>query len=233
MPESEPDALLRALRGAVRAAQGWLAPPDTPCAHLFGLDALTVSVATSYGLEPLWHDAPHPLGPEIDDLQCALGEGPAYDAVRTGETRTEPDLANSSTTRWPALRRYADEVGALVAIPLRARARSIAVLNGYRTHAGPVTDDHLDALHLLAHHTLHLYLHTPRDVSAALRQPEADHYRFPLRHAEVHQATGMLAARLELPLSDARLRLRAYAIVHGRPLAEVAHAITTRQLRPE
>ncbi len=43
----------------------------------------------------------------------------------------------------------------------------------------------------------------------------------------------MLATQLELPLTDALLRLRTYAITHDRPLAEVAHAIATRQLRPE
>ncbi|WP_459017373.1 GAF and ANTAR domain-containing protein [Streptomyces sp. SD18] len=224
--------MLRALRRAIWAAQGTHALPDGPCAHLFGLDALTVSVPTSYGLEPLWRDGPGPLGPEIDDLQYTLGEGPAHDAVRTGETRTESDLA-ASATRWPTLRTHADQVGALVAIPLRARSRTIAVLNGYRTHPGPVTDHHLDALHLLAHHVLHLYLHTPRDAPAVLRQPEEDRYLFPLHRAEVHQATGMLATQLELPLTDALLHLRTYAITHSRPLAEVAHAITTRQLRPE
>ncbi|MGW6012890.1 GAF and ANTAR domain-containing protein [Streptomyces sp. NPDC055210] len=226
-------ALLQALRTAVRAAHRANALPEGPCAHLFGLDALTVSVTTSYGLEPLWCDAPGPFGPQIDDLQYTVKEGPAHDAVRTGETVTEPDLAASPATRWPVLRLHAGPVGALVAIPLRVKSRTIGVLNGYRTRPGPVTDDHLDALRSLAHLVLHLYLHTPRNAPATPRQPDADHHLFPLRNAEVHQATGMLATQLELPLNAAHLRLRTYAIAHDRPLTEVAHAITTRQLRPE
>jgi AmiR/NasT family two-component response regulator len=56
----------------------------------------------------------------------------------------------------------------------------------------------------------------------------------PARHpltAEVHQATGMVLAQLDVGAREAYLRLRAHAFAEGLPLSEVAHAVLTRTLR--
>ena len=52
-----------------------------------------------------------------------------------------------------------------------------------------------------------------------------------MRFREVHQATGMLIAHLNLPASAALARLRAYAFGHGRSLREVAADIVAGRLR--
>ena len=48
--------------------------------------------------------------------------------------------------------------------------------------------------------------------------------------AEVHQATGMILAQLDIPAADAFVRLRAHAFAHQRPLAEVAADVVMRRL---
>lgn len=49
--------------------------------------------------------------------------------------------------------------------------------------------------------------------------------------AEVHQATGMVSAQLELPPDDALARIRAYAFLHDKTVRAVAADIVARTLR--
>ncbi len=48
--------------------------------------------------------------------------------------------------------------------------------------------------------------------------------------AEVHQATGMILAQLDVPVQDAFVRLRAHAFAARRPLADVARDVVARRL---
>ena len=51
--------------------------------------------------------------------------------------------------------------------------------------------------------------------------------------AQVHQAAGMIAAQLDIPVTDALVRLRAHAYAQGRPVNEVALDVVERRLRLE
>ena len=48
--------------------------------------------------------------------------------------------------------------------------------------------------------------------------------------AEVHQATGMILAQLDVPAQDAFVRLRAHAFATRRPLADIARDVVARRL---
>jgi AmiR/NasT family two-component response regulator len=48
--------------------------------------------------------------------------------------------------------------------------------------------------------------------------------------AEIHQATGMVVAQLEISATDAFARLRAYAFAEQRQLADVARDVVARRL---
>jgi ANTAR domain len=50
-------------------------------------------------------------------------------------------------------------------------------------------------------------------------------------HYVVHQASGMVAAQLDVSVGHALIRLKAYAFGNGRPLAEVAEDVVARKLR--
>jgi hypothetical protein len=50
-------------------------------------------------------------------------------------------------------------------------------------------------------------------------------------HHVVHQASGMIAAQLDVNVADALVRLRAHAFANDRPLAEVAADVVARRLR--
>ena len=49
--------------------------------------------------------------------------------------------------------------------------------------------------------------------------------------AEVHQATGMVLAQLDISAEDALARLRAHAFVEQRLLIDVARDVVSRRLR--
>jgi hypothetical protein len=47
----------------------------------------------------------------------------------------------------------------------------------------------------------------------------------------VHQASGMVAAQLDVGVGQALIRLRAYAFGNDRPLTQVAEAVVEKSLR--
>ena len=51
------------------------------------------------------------------------------------------------------------------------------------------------------------------------------------KRAEIHQATGMVVAQLDLSPTDAFARLRAHAFTEGVALGDVARDVVARRLR--
>jgi hypothetical protein len=167
----------------------------------------------------------------IEQLQYDLGEGPCVDAFRQDRPVLEPDLDSPSTPRWLAFRGPAVEAGvrAVFGFPLRVGAVRLGALNLYRDRPGPLTDDqHADALILtdVAAQAL-LVLQagaTPGKIAATLEVGANFQY-------VVHQASGMVAAQLDVGVGQALVRLRAHAFGNDRPLAEVAQDVVARRLR--
>ena len=52
----------------------------------------------------------------------------------------------------------------------------------------------------------------------------------PLRRV-VHQATGMIAAQLDIAVAEALVRLRSHAYAEGRPIDDIAARVVARTLR--
>jgi AmiR/NasT family two-component response regulator len=52
-------------------------------------------------------------------------------------------------------------------------------------------------------------------------------------HFVVHNAAGMVSVQQGISITEALIRLRAYAFSHGRLLADVAEDVVARRLRPE
>lgn len=167
----------------------------------------------------------------IEELQFELGEGPCIDAYRGDRPVLEPDLARPSMTRWLAFSPPALERGvrAIFGFPLQVGSVRLGGLNLYRDRPGPLTDDqYADALVLadvVAQALLVLQANAPEGELAAALREGAD------LQAVVHQASGMVAAQLEVSVAQALIRLRAHAFGNGRPLVEVAKAVVSRDLR--
>ncbi len=167
----------------------------------------------------------------IERLQYNLGEGPCVDAFQQERPVLEPDLVHPSPARWIAFSAPAIEAGAraVFGFPLQVGAVRIGALNLYRDRPGPLSDDqHADALvsaDIAAHAILMLQADAPEGEIAAELEAGAD-FRY-----VVHQASGMVAAQLNVDLGQALVRLRAFSIGNDRPLTEVAEDVVGRRLR--
>ncbi|MFE0103320.1 ANTAR domain-containing protein [Streptomyces sp. NPDC059009] len=230
------DLLTRARRAA-RTGLGLDAAPLAGAARLIGLDALTASAAAHDGhLELLWSDPPQGLGPDLDDLQYVLGEGPTLEAVHQSHSVLVPDLTSTDPTRWPtfltAVVGGTDvAVRGVVAAPLELGAATVGVLTGYGTTPTPLSGGQLQDFHSLGRVLLLLLLHQTAPPAEHNHGDMVDGIR--LYRAEVHQATGFVAHLLGIPLDQALTRLRTHAATHDRPLSELVHAVLTRHLSPE
>jgi GAF domain len=167
----------------------------------------------------------------VQELQLALGEGPCVDAWRSMEPVLEADLANPAQARWPAFAHAAVQAGvrAVFALPLQLGAVGLGVLVLYRDRPAPLGDEELVLGLVLAEvatqTVLGLQAGTPAEQLNVLLATEPAHW------AEIHQATGMASAQLEVSLDDAFVRLRSYAFANERPLREVAGDVVARRLR--
>ena len=167
----------------------------------------------------------------IEQLQYALGEGPCLDAYHHDRPVSEPDLADPASARWPAFTGPAVDAGAraVFGFPLQVGVVRLGALNLYRDVPGPLTDEEqADALvmaGIVAQALLLLQAGAPPGTVAAELEANADFQYV------VHQASGMVAAQLDVSVGQALIRLRAYAFGNDRDLTEVARAVVERRLR--
>lgn len=167
----------------------------------------------------------------IEQLQYELGEGPCVDAYHQDRPVSEPDLADALTPRWLAFTGPAVDAGAraVFGFPLQVGAVRLGALNLYCDTPGPLTDDqHTDAIlmaGIVAQALTLLQAGAPSGMVASDLEANADFQYV------VHQASGMVAAQLEVTVGQALIRLRAHAFGNDRPLAEVAREVVDRRLR--
>ena len=167
----------------------------------------------------------------IEELQYMLGEGPCVDAYQQDQVVAEPDLADPVTRRWPAFTPPAVAAGvrAVFGFPLRAGTVRLGALNLYRDCPGPLTgDQHADALvvaDVAARWVLEAQAGAPPDTVAEELEAGADF------HFAVHNAAGMVSVQAGISVTEALIRLRAFAFSHDRLLADVAQDVIDRKLR--
>jgi hypothetical protein len=167
----------------------------------------------------------------IEDLQYTLGEGPCLDAYQQNRVVAEPDLADPVTRRWFAFTPPALEAGvrAVFGFPLRVGTVRLGALNLYREWSGPLNDEqNADAL-VMADVAARWVLEAQAGASpgAVARELEAG-ADF---HFAVHNAAGMVSVQADISVTEALIRLRAFAFSHDRLLADVAQDVIDRKLR--
>jgi hypothetical protein len=167
----------------------------------------------------------------LAQLQFDLGEGPCVDAYRQDRPVFEPDLVAPGESRWLAFSGPAIEAGAraVFGFPLQVGAVRLGALHLYNDTPGNLSDDqYVDALvmaDVAAQSILLLQAHAPPGALALELESDANFQYV------VHQASGMVAAQLEITVSQALIRLRAHAFGNGRSLTQVAREIVGGRLR--
>jgi hypothetical protein len=167
----------------------------------------------------------------IEELQYTLGEGPCVDAYQQNRVVAEPNLADPVTDRWPAFTSAALEAGvrAVFGFPLRAGAVRLGALNLYRGRPGALSGDQQgDALvvaEVAARWVLEAQAGALAGTVAVEVEAGADF------HLVVHNAAGMVSVQEGISVTEALIRLRAFAFSHDRLVGDVAGDIVARRLR--
>ena len=167
----------------------------------------------------------------IEELQYALGEGPCVDAYHQNRPVIEGDLADPVRPRWLAFAGPALEAGvrSIFGFPLQVGAVRLGALDLYSDQPGRLTpDQHANALvmaDVAAEVVLAMQSNAPPGRLAAELEAGGNF------EIAVHQATGRVAAQLNISVGEALVRLRAYAFGNDRPLREVAQAVVAGELR--
>ena len=204
------------------------------CAELLAAKGAAVSVTSGPGsLEPLFTtNAP---SEELEELQYTFGQGPSYDAITSDGPVLVPDLAAPlAAARWPMFAPAAVIRGirAIFAFPVAVGAARVGVLGVHRGTPGSLSTGELADALTCADAVLELALDDRADV-AVYDTAYPGYIELADRRMEVHQAAGMVSVQLDVHVTDALARLRAYAYVHDRRLMDVAADVVARKLRFE
>lgn len=220
----------RALRSAgVRdlslrdAVQGLL----EPFVGLLPVDGVSISVVSGPGHCTV--GASDPIAARLEQLQYELGEGPHWEALRSGEPVLVPDL-RSSRSRWPFFGTAASdlEADAVFSLPLVLDSQSVGVIDLHRSTAGALSPGDVARATSLAAITARTALRLAARSASA--EGPADDVVAPELRRVVHQATGMVLVQLDVTAPEAYARLRAHAFATDRSLSSVAHDVVARRL---
>lgn len=213
------------------AVAALVAGGDDLCSPLRAAVAMPGAVVSTLG-SPMGSEtvcASTKLGARIDEIQIDLGEGPSWEALRTRLPVTASDLQVDGGALWPgtwaALREL--DVGALFAFPLYVSTLGIGSIALYSMTARELSDADIERMSRLAAIVSSTLL---RRALNRLDAPDDGARDEPYSRREVHQATGMVAARNSIGVDDALLLLRGHAFAAGRPVRDVAADVIARRL---
>jgi len=183
--------------------------------------------------EPLIIAATDGVGRSLEDIQFTLGEGPHVSCSSLRRAVLNSDLETQTVRSWSGFTREALSLGvkAAFAFPLNVGSINLGVLDIYRVEAGYLSNDQLSMALAFAEAATTVLLRSGDSTEPGSLPPG---FEAPfLLHAEVHQATGMIAVQCETDLRTALVMLRARAFSDDRPVIDVARDVVSRLKRFE
>lgn len=211
---------------------------DTPAGsgslHVPFLDSLpvdggTVSVVTVEGTYAALSSSDD-VATQLEQLQFELGEGPHWEAIRTGRPVLVPDTRDAGRAAWPVFANAIQglPIRALYSFPIVMGAATVGVVNLYRSTPGTLSFSEVSRAVSLAVSTAGPAAR--QAISAANNDDDPVDTMLVLgMRREVHQATGMVSVQLDTTPTDAFSRLRARAYSTDRSIQQVAHDVVSRR----
>jgi GAF domain-containing protein len=200
------------------------------CCDLLPISVASVVLMGDQGVEGIT-GASGALAVAIQNEEFTLGEGPATDVRRQRRPVLVSDLRDV-TSDWPRFAPAVDRLGvrAIYAIPLRIGAIDLGVLVLGAAQSVAMSGQELTDSVLLGDLVSRLVLDlqagvTSESLAWALDSTDS--------RAVVHQATGMIAAQLNIGVTEALVRLRANAFATDRPIVEAATDVVAGRRRFE
>ncbi|WP_295101841.1 GAF and ANTAR domain-containing protein [uncultured Microbacterium sp.] len=170
-----------------------------------------------------------PVAARLDELQLDLGEGPLWDATRTGKPVLEPDLYDHPQRSWPALFDALvgeEEVRALFSFPLRFHHLLVGTITLYCNRSVQLFPDEIRQMATIADVVSRVLMRLSLERSADGEELVPD--RFSRR--SIHQATGMVIVQAGVSAEDAELLIRGQAFAHDTTMRHVADDILHRRV---
>jgi len=178
--------------------------------------------------------ASSPTAVRLDELQFDLGEGPCWQALKSHRPVLAPNLRNAIYTDWPVFSaavandRDATEVASMFAFPMVVGSLDIGAVDLYSDSPETMTMSDVSDASALA--SVAAWQVLRRVLEEQQFDAEVDNAASRTSRREVHQATGMVLAQLNVSADDAALLLRAHAFSSGRSVREVAADVVERRL---
>jgi hypothetical protein len=170
----------------------------------------------------------------LEELQVTVGEGPSLDGLTSGFPVLAEDIGLPEyRTRWPLFTAAAADTSmrAVCVSPMRAGGARFGVLTLYVDRPGRLGPDRMADARTYARITMELLLgHARTRPRGSQDEPLQDLWFYDDR-PEIHQATGMVAAQLDVDLATALLRIRGRAFAEGRLISEVALDVVIHETR--
>lgn len=170
------------------------------------------------------------LAARIGELQLDVAQGPGWEAHITHLPVCIPDLGHVAPDRWPLFTaELADwRIQAIYSFPLSIGTLHIGAVDLYADAHDALSRAAVNEASVLAE------VAATRVLRHSLRHrhdvPGEDG---PHSRREVHQATGMVIAQMQVGAADALLLIRAHAYASGRSVRETAADITARRISLE
>ena len=193
-----------------------------PFVDFFPVTGASVSTVGNFlGSETL--SASDDVAARLDELQFDLGEGPCWDAVRSGRAVLEPDFPVESSTRWPAFAAALgdDALRSIFAFPLAVGPLRIGAVDLYSLQRVDLDRTQTKQADEMA---AAIGRHVLRQALNAVGR-EYDYNGNAYSRRVVHQATGMVLAQLGISADDARLVIQGHAFAASRSMMDVAQDI--------
>jgi GAF domain-containing protein len=197
------------------------------CAEVTGMAGAGIMLMTD-GQHRGMVGASDPTAHLVEELQFTMGEGPCVDAWHERQPVLEPDLAAPATSRWPGFTQPAVDAGvrSIFGIPLDNGGLCVGALDLYDHRPGSMSDRQLDDAVAMGRVVADAVITMQADAEPGT---VADGLQPALRYqAVVHQAVGMLSARLDITVDEALVRLRAYSYAQDRSIRDVSRSIVNR-----
>ena len=166
------------------------------------------------------------LAVRIDEMQFDLGEGPCWDALRSGSPVLAPDLGR--VKRWPAFSEAisSQRVGSLFAFPLIIGPLRIGALDLYAVQPMELGSENAKRSEVFASIVSRHVLRRALGGSEGIEPDDL----VPNSRRIIHQATGFVIAQLGVSAEDAHLLIQGQAFSQGRSMREVAQDVIERRL---
>ncbi|OQM78781.1 GAF and ANTAR domain-containing protein [Rhodococcus sp. 66b] len=185
-----------------------------------GVDGAGVAVFASASTRDLVY-ATDTVSEELDEIQFTLGEGPCLDAFRFQHSELHDDIASGEArNRWPIFSSQVLALGAasVYAYPLTIGGEPFGVLEMYGRSPVSLASTDDATCRLYAESIGHAVLAELDPAYALISGTDLKVFR----RGNVHVASGMLAARLGVPVEEALVRLRSAAFSQHRRITAVA-----------